>query len=131
MDLVVRMYDIDFNGHVSNIVYIRWLEDLRMVGFEKIVPLKSCLERGQVPVLIRTDIRYRRPVKMFDEPKGRIWVTGYTKTTFTLEAEILIKGERCADATQTGVFVNDRTGKLIRLPQAIIERFLEAQIPGP
>ncbi len=25
----VRTYDIDFAGVVSNIVYIRWLEDLR------------------------------------------------------------------------------------------------------
>jgi len=125
LDLVVRMYDIDFNGHVSNIVYIRWLEDMRMVGFERIVPIRSCLDLGQVPVLIRTDIRYRRPVKMFDEPKGLLWVSGYTKTSFTLEAEIRVNGERYADATQTGVFVNDKTGKLIRLPDSIIQRFQE------
>jgi len=28
--LPVRTYDIDFAGIVSNIVYIRWLEDLRL-----------------------------------------------------------------------------------------------------
>jgi len=128
MDLVVRMYDIDFNGHVSNIVYIRWLEDMRMVGFERIVPLRSCLELGQVPVLIRTDIRYRRPVKMFDEPKGLLWVSGYTKTSFTLEAEIRVNGECYADATQTGVFVNEKTGKLMRLPESVIQRFQEKVI---
>jgi acyl-CoA thioester hydrolase len=129
LDLVVRMYDIDFNGHVSNIVYIRWLEDMRMVGFEKIVPIKSCLDLGQVPVLIRTDIRYRRPVKMFDEPKGLLWVSGYTKTTFILEAEILVRGTRFTDATQTGVFVNESTGKLIRLPDSLVKRFQEENIP--
>jgi acyl-CoA thioester hydrolase len=125
------MYDIDFNGHVNNIVYIRWLEDMRMVGFETIVPIKSCIEQGQLPVLIRTDIRYRRAVKMFDEPEGLLWVSRYTRTTFTIEAEILVAGECYADATQTGVFLNAKTGKPVRLPKAMIDRFQAAQIPGP
>src|SRR5271156_3261879 len=50
-DLAVRLYDIDFNGHVSNIVYIRWLEDIRTIAFETIMPLKNCLDLGQTPVL--------------------------------------------------------------------------------
>jgi|SRR5277367_3025798 len=131
LDLVVRMYDIDFNSHVSNIVYIRWLEDMRMVGFERIVPLRNCLDLGQVPILIRTDIRYRRPVNMFDEPKGLMWVSGYTKTSFTIEAEIQVNGECCADATQTIVFVNEKTGKLIRLPESIAQRFQQELIAAP
>jgi acyl-CoA thioester hydrolase len=130
-DLAVRLYDIDFNGHVSNIVYIRWLEDIRTVAFERIMPLKSCLDLGQTPVLIRTDIRYRRPVKMFDQPKGRIWVTGYTKTSFTLEAEIRVNGECCADATQKLCFVYLKTGKLTRLPEEIIQTFEKELIATP
>jgi acyl-CoA thioester hydrolase len=30
LDLPIKTYDIDFAGIVSNIVYIRWLEDLRL-----------------------------------------------------------------------------------------------------
>jgi acyl-CoA thioester hydrolase len=30
LELPIRTYDIDFAGIVSNIVYIRWLEDLRI-----------------------------------------------------------------------------------------------------
>ena len=34
LDLPIKTYDIDFAGIVSNIVYIRWLEDLRLKMFE-------------------------------------------------------------------------------------------------
>jgi acyl-CoA thioester hydrolase len=129
MDITVRMYDIDFNGHVSNIVYVRWLEDMRMVGFEKIVPLQACLDKGQVPLLVRTDIRYKRAVKMFDKPKGTIWIAGFRKASFVAETEISVDGAVCADATQTIVFINEQSGKLIRLPEAVLSRFEELEVP--
>ena len=122
LGLVVRMYDIDFNGHVNNIVYVRWLEDMRMVSFEKIVPMKSVLDQGQIPVLIRTDIRYKRPIKMFDEPKGAMWLNSFSKSSFTIDAEITVNNEVNAYAVQTIVFVNN-SGKLIRLPEPVVERF--------
>jgi len=128
LGLVVRMYDIDFNGHVNNIVYVRWLEDMRMVSFEKIVPMKSVLDQGQIPVLIRTDIRYKRPIKMFDEPKGAMWLNSYSRSSFTIDAEITVNGILNAHAVQTIVFVNN-DGKLIRLPERIAERFKTAQVP--
>ncbi len=34
-DLPIRTYDIDFAGIVSNIVYVRWLEDLRLAMMEE------------------------------------------------------------------------------------------------
>ena len=88
MEFTVRMYDIDYNGHVSNIVYIRWLEDMRMVGFEKIASIEACLEAGHVPVLMNTNIDYIRPIKMFEKTKGLLWVSKFTRATFTIEAEI-------------------------------------------
>lgn len=34
--LSVQTYDIDFAGIVSNIVYVRWLEDMRLKIMENI-----------------------------------------------------------------------------------------------
>jgi acyl-CoA thioester hydrolase len=33
MPIRVRTYDIDSAGHVSNIVYLRWMEDMRLQIF--------------------------------------------------------------------------------------------------
>ena len=35
--LPIRTYDIDFAGIVSNIVFIRWLEDLRLALLERLL----------------------------------------------------------------------------------------------
>lgn len=129
LEFTVRMYDIDFNGHVSNIVYIRWLEDMRMVGFEKIASIRDCLEAGQVPVLLKTSIEYRLPIHMFEKPKGILWVSGFSKATFQLEAEISVDGRICAKAWQTCVFINQKTNRATRLPQAVSTR-LEKEIPS-
>jgi acyl-CoA thioester hydrolase len=37
--LPIRTYDIDFAGIVSNIVYVRWLEDLRLAMMEEAYPI--------------------------------------------------------------------------------------------
>ena len=39
----VQGYDVDFAGIVSNIVYIRWLEDLRYQVLEAYYPLPQLL----------------------------------------------------------------------------------------
>jgi acyl-CoA thioesterase FadM len=56
----IRTYDIDFALHVSNIVYIRWLEDLRLEMMSKYLPLSELLSKGQAPVLRST--RWHRHV---------------------------------------------------------------------
>jgi acyl-CoA thioester hydrolase len=46
IDFPVRTYDIDLANHVSNIVYSRWLEDLRLEMMNKYFPLYELLSRG-------------------------------------------------------------------------------------
>src|SRR5690349_12582585 len=55
----VRTYDIDYAGIVSNIVYIRWLEDLRLELLERAYPLDRLVAGGLGPVLLETRIAYR------------------------------------------------------------------------
>jgi acyl-CoA thioester hydrolase len=131
MNLVVRMYDIDYNGHVSNIVYMRWFEDMRTVAFEKIASLKECLDKGFAPVLVSVNIQYKRPIKMFDQPKGLLWITKFGKTSFTLQAEISIDETLCTASEQTVVFINTKTNRPCRLPDQIVHNFQKANVPGP
>ena len=57
----VMTYEIDFAGVVSNIVYVRWLEDLRNLFAEEALSLGDAMKRGIVPTLVRTEIDYSRP----------------------------------------------------------------------
>ena len=47
-------YDIDFASVVSNISYIRWLEDLRSLFTEQTRSVGETLERRIAPALMHT-----------------------------------------------------------------------------
>ena len=64
LTFTVKTYDIDFAGHVSNIVYIRWLEDLRFALLEEYYPLADSMESGVAPVLTRTEIDYTSAIRL-------------------------------------------------------------------
>src|SRR6476661_8571171 len=100
--LRVRTYDIDFAGVVSNIVYIRWLEDLRMKLLDEHLPLEGQVKQGRSPVLASTRIEYRRPIRLFDHPVGRMWMSDVSRARWTVHAEILLDGQPAAVAVQVG-----------------------------
>lgn len=117
----VRTYDIDFAGVVSNIVYIRWLEDLRSTMLEQYLPLELQLDRGCSPVLVSTDIRYRRAVRLFDRPTGRMWLANAGRVRWTLQADFSVEGEIVAEATQVCALVNLRTFRPQPIPPELRE----------
>lgn len=119
LDLSVKTYDIDFAGIVSNIVYIRWLEDLRLTMLDRYLPLKTMHERGTTPVLLRTDIRYQRAIRLFDRPVGRMWMSGAGKVRWTLEAEFVVDGKAAATAQQEAAVVSLTTFRPQPVPPEI------------
>ena len=46
----VKYYDVDVLGYAHNIVYIRWLEDLRTALMAAHYSLKRCLSEGISPI---------------------------------------------------------------------------------
>ncbi len=129
IDLVflVRTYDIDFVGIVNNIVYIRWLEDLRLKVLKEHLPLEHLLECGQAPVLVATHIEYLRSIRLFDDVMGCMWLEGLGKAKWTVGAEFTVKGTVMARASQTGVFVSTTTMKPVRIPQSLRVKFEHAR----
>ena len=123
--LPVRTYDIDFAGVVSNIVYIRWLEDQRLKLLEEHLPLKEQWEQQIVPALAATQIEYRRPIRLFDAPLGRMWMSEVGRVKWTVRAEIWLDGKLAAAAAQTGAFVSLATLRPVVLPDQLVTKFRE------
>ncbi len=73
-ELEIKTYDIDVAGHVNNIVYVRWLEDLRSKLLSTRRPVSEMLERDFYPVVVSTQIRYRTQLTLTDKLKGVIWI---------------------------------------------------------
>lgn len=116
----VRTYDIDFVGIVSNIVYIRWLEDLRLQMLADYFPLDAAMQvQGIAPVLLRTEIDYKRAIRLFDAVQGRMWLAEAGPVRQVLAAEFTVDGQLHAAARQTTCFIELAGGRPVPTPAAI------------
>lgn len=122
-DLPIRTYDIDFAGIVSNIVYIRWLEDLRLAMMAEVYPIARALAEDVAPILLETRIAYEKPVTIHDALKGRMWVTAMGRVKWHLAAEFVVGGEACARAEQVGLFIRLSTRRPIAPPLLLRQRY--------
>jgi acyl-CoA thioester hydrolase len=123
----VRTYDIDFAGIVNNIVYVRWLEDLRLKFLNEHLPLEKQMEQGYAPVIASTEIEYKRPVKLIDQVIGRLWLSNLGRLKWTVQAEILANNVLAAVATQKGAFVSLESGRPVLVPEELQQKYLDYQ----
>src|ERR1700760_1056848 len=96
--LPIRTYDIDFAGIVSNIVFIRWLEDLRLGPMDQAYPLVPARPADIAPLLLSTRISYRQPVTIADPLIGRMRVAKLSRVRWRLAAEFLVDDAVHAEA---------------------------------
>jgi acyl-CoA thioester hydrolase len=122
LPLPIRTYDIDFAGIVSNIVFIRWLEDLRLGLMDEAYPLVRALAEDVAPILVSTRIAYRRPVTIADKLLGRMRVASLARVRWRLAAEFTVGGVICAEAEQEGLFMRLSTRRPIAIPEPIRRR---------
>lgn len=127
LTIPVRTYDIDFAGIVSNITYIKWLEDLRLKFLDEHLPLDKPLKEGYAPIVAGTEIEYKRPIKLFNQVIGRLWLSSLGRLKWTVQAEILCNNEIAATATQKGAFVNLQNGRPVLIPQELQKKYFEYQ----
>ena len=119
LHLPVRTYDIDFAGIVSNIVYVRWLEDLRLEMLRRFLPLEELLQNGIAPLIIQTKIDYKQAIEMTDRPIGKMWIESLESLRWNVSAEISSAGKISAIAQQTGIFINLATKRPSRIPDRL------------
>lgn len=120
LTLPVRTYDIDFAGIVSNLVYIRWLEDLRLQMLAEFFPLDAAMQSlGIAPVLLRTEIDYKRAIRLFDAVQGRMTLAEAGPVRQVLAAEFTVDGRLHAAARQTTCFIDLASGRPVPTPAAI------------
>jgi acyl-CoA thioester hydrolase len=123
-----RTYDIDFAGIVSNIVYVRWLEDLRGEMLAAHYPAERIRATGVGPVLLHTDIHYRRALKLGDRPQGRMWVAEARRTRWVLQAEFILQEQIVCEARQTGAFVDYARLRPVPVPEPLSRALKDAGV---
>jgi acyl-CoA thioester hydrolase len=82
-DVRVMFFDTDAGGVVHNLAYLRFIETNRSLLAEKLGwHLSELMLNRLCPVVMRTEIDYRRPARLWDELKVKGRLEKFTRTRF-------------------------------------------------
>lgn len=119
-----QYYDFDPSSIVHNATYVRWLEDGR-IAFQQASPwpTEALYAADMAAVLTRTEIRYKRPVRLSETVLLRVWVLSVGRSALSLALRFVHPedGTEYARAEQSGCFVRRSTGKPIAMPAEFLE----------
>ncbi len=129
----VHPFHIDFMRHVSNIVYIEWMEVGRCALLEAVgLPVVAIAEQGFGPVLVDTVITYKRALVLGDTVRAEVWLSELSHASAWMEFRFHNgSGEMVASGRQRGLFVEIATGRPKRIDPNLRQRFEEYLIVEP
>lgn len=115
--------DIDENGHVNNVVYLRWAQDMAIAHWKSLAPAEA--QATWAWVALRHEIDYRRPLLPGETALGRTWVSEAAEGP-RFDRFIRIDGpdgQMCAQMRTTWVLIEQATGRPRRVPGWMVELF--------
>jgi acyl-CoA thioester hydrolase len=131
-ELPIYTYQIDFLGHVSNIVYIQWMEIGRLKLMETVgMPVHQIAKQGFAPVLMHTEIAYHHMLVMGDTVVMELWLSELKKISARLEFRFYNQtGTAVASGSQKGVIIDLKEMRPRRLhpeEQQLFEPYLASE----
>ena len=118
-ELQVMFFDTDCGGVVHNIAYLRFVEIARTLLAEKLgLPLVQMAETQRYPVVVRTEIDYKRGAKLADQLVVEGWLDRFDRVRFWCAFQILRPKDNTviAKCRQMLALVEMPGGKVLRLP---------------
>ena len=115
--------DIDENGHVNNVVYLRWAQDMGVAHWRSLAPPDA--QATWAWIALRHEIDYRRALLPGETAQARTWVA---ETAQGPRYDRFIRidgpdGQMCAQVHTTWVLIEQSTGRPRRVPDWITGMF--------
>ena len=128
LSITVQPEDIDLLGHVNNVVYLRWVQDVAIAHWEASAPDEA--RRRLFWVVTRHEIDYKRPAFLGDALVVRTWVGAASRRDFARHTEILraADGKLLAAARTVWCPMARETGRPTDVDEAVRLRF---SVPSP
>ncbi|HEV3210560.1 MAG TPA: thioesterase family protein [Chthoniobacterales bacterium] len=132
-EVQVMFFDTDAGGVVHNIAYLRFIETNRSLLAEKLGwPLSKMLNLGDCPVVVRTEIDYRKPGKLWDKLLVHGELESFERSRFWCRFSIdrPSDGQLLVTCRQMLVVVRLPELKVQRLPPHWEKEFGHLRAPG-
>lgn len=116
---------IDENGHVNNVMYVQWMQDIAVEHYESIGGTIPMQRAGATWVVREHRIEYLLPAFLGEEIEIHTWVENIRRVRSlrkyefirTLDRNVLVKGET------DWVFVDIKSGKPVAIPDQVADVF--------
>jgi len=87
LQIRVQPSDIDQLGHVNNVTYVRWVQEIAIAHWNAVAPEAD--KQKLLWVVLRHEIDYKRPAFSGDVIVGRTWVGSTTRLKFDRHTEFV------------------------------------------
>ena len=118
-DVQVMFFDTDCAAVVHNIAYLRFIEVARTLLAEQLgLGLAQMAENQKYPVVVRTEIDYRRAAKLGDRLVIEGWLDRLERVRFWCAFRVVRPGDETliAECRQMLAIIQMPDGKLLRVP---------------
>ena len=126
LELTADPADIDQNGHINNVAYLRWVQEAafshsRAAGFD----LDLYRKMGGVFVVRKHELHYLLPTFAGDPLEVQTWIERWRAASCIRKTRILRLSDQAvvARATTVWALVSTTTGRPIRVPVEISTAF--------
>jgi acyl-CoA thioester hydrolase len=129
LSIRVSAADIDDLKHVSNIVYVRWVQEVAVAHWKTLASVDA--QREIVWVVLRHEIDYKSPALLNDEITVRTWVGNAPGLTFERHTEIERTSDRQLLVRARTVWcpISTKTGRPTRVNEEIRQQFSSPYAP--
>ena len=129
LHLAVQPDDIDQLGHVNNVVYLRWVQDVAVAHWQATAAPED--QDALVWVVVRHEIDYLRPARAAEAVVARTWVGAVVDGNFERHTEIRRARNQkvLARARTLWCPISRATGRPTDPSPAVYARFSVPRIP--
>jgi acyl-CoA thioester hydrolase len=123
LDFTPSPSDIDENGHVNNVVYLRWAQEMGVAHWRGLAPADE--QSRWAWVALRHEVDYRRALKPGETAHGRTWV-GESVDGPRFDRFIRLDahdGAMCAQVKTVWCLIEQVSGRPKRVPPWMLEMF--------
>lgn len=128
LEIPVAWAEQDLFGHLNNVVFLRYCENVRMHFLERTGLLAMHRDQQQGVILASTTCNFRKPVQWPQKITIRTGCTAVGNTSFTL-AYVLTdeSGDVVADATSVQVMYDYQRASKMPIPDVVREAIAALQ----
>jgi len=122
--LVIPQTAIDENGHVNNVAYVQWMQDIAVEHYASIGGIQA--QGPDATWVVRSHgIEYFLPAFVGEEIEIRTWVENIQRVRSLRKYEFVRRsdGKTLVKGETDWVFVDLHSGRPLAIPQEVIDVF--------